>query len=46
MLLMTEFFPNLISKPFIDGMQIVLYVGAFMALIAAVASAWPGKRKN
>ncbi len=40
-LLGTEFFPNLISKPFIDGMQIVLYAGAFMALIAAIASAWP-----
>ena len=43
----TEFFPDLISKPFIDGMRIVLYLGAFMALAAAVASAWPnGKRQK
>jgi MFS family permease len=36
-----NFFPTLISKPFIDGMQTVLYVGAFMSLVAAIASAWP-----
>lgn len=45
MILGTNFFPNLISKPFIDGMQIVLYVGAFISLIAAIASAWPSKSR-
>ncbi len=39
----TEFLPGLISKPFIDGMKIVLYTGAVMALVAAVASALRGK---
>ncbi len=39
-----EFFPNLIARPFIDGMQAVLIAAAVMSGIAAVASALRGKR--
>jgi MFS family permease len=38
------FFPTLISKPFHDGLAIVLYTGALMSFIAALASALRGKR--
>ncbi len=38
------FFPTLIAAPFMDGMRIVLYVGAAMAFIAALASALRGKK--
>ncbi len=40
----TSFFPNLISKPFMDGMHTVLYFAAALTLIAALASAMRGKR--
>jgi MFS family permease len=43
-LLGTEFFPSLISPPFMQGMRTVLYAGAVMALIAAIASALKGPR--
>lgn len=39
-----SFFPHLLSKPFMDGMKLVLYIGSGMALIAAIASALRGKR--
>jgi MFS family permease len=39
----TEFFPKLISKPFSDGIHIVLYISAALALVAALASALMGK---
>ncbi|MCL5680277.1 MAG: MFS transporter [Candidatus Marsarchaeota archaeon] len=38
------FFPTLISKPFHDGLAVVLYAGALMSFIAALASALRGKR--
>ncbi|MCL4404365.1 MAG: MFS transporter [Candidatus Marsarchaeota archaeon] len=38
------FFPTLISLPFHDGLAIVLYTGAIMSFIAAIASALRGKR--
>lgn len=38
------FFPTLIAKPFHDGLSIVLYAGAIMSFIAAIASALRGKR--
>ncbi len=38
-----NFFPGLISGAFIAGMHIVLYVGALMAFIAAIASALRGR---
>ena len=37
-----SFFPNLISQPFIGGMQYVLIIAAIMSAIAAVASALRG----
>ncbi|MCL5430007.1 MAG: MFS transporter [Candidatus Marsarchaeota archaeon] len=40
----TNFFPSIISKPFMDGMQVVLYLAAGMAFVAAIASALRGKR--
>jgi ABC-type dipeptide/oligopeptide/nickel transport system permease subunit len=43
-LLGTSFFPSLISVPFMQGMRTVLYAGAVMALIAAIASALKGPR--
>ena len=39
-----QFFPKLISKPFIDSMRVVFYIGASMAFIAALLSALRGKR--
>jgi MFS family permease len=33
-----SFFPSLISDSFMQGMQIVMYMGAFMALLAAIFS--------
>ncbi len=38
-----SFLPTLLAVPFINGMHIVLYTGAAMALIAAIASALRGK---
>ena len=38
-----EFFPNLISKPLQNGLGIVFFAGAVMALIAAIASSLRGK---
>ena len=38
------FFPTLISEPFHDGLALVLYTGAIMSFIAAIASALRGKR--
>ena len=43
-LLGKQFFPELISAPFMDGLHAVFYVSAFMCLIAAVASLLRGKR--
>ncbi|MEM3839259.1 MAG: MFS transporter [Candidatus Micrarchaeaceae archaeon] len=40
----TNFFPKLISKPFIEGMHTVLYFAALLTFIAAIASALRGKR--
>ncbi len=40
----TKFFPTLLSTPFHDGMKDVLYTGAAMAIVAAIASALRGKR--
>ena len=39
-----SFFSNLISAPFIYGMSIVMYFGAFISLIAAIASWQRGPR--
>lgn len=39
-----DFFPELMENSFMDGMKIVLYVGALMAFIAAVCSALRGER--
>jgi MFS family permease len=38
------FFPTILSAPFHEGMSGVLYLGAVMAVIAAIASALRGKR--
>ena len=38
------FFPNLISPAFIYGMRLVMYFGAFISLIAAIASSQRGPR--
>ena len=38
------FFSNLISSPFISGMSIVMYLGAFLSFIAAIASWQRGPR--
>jgi MFS family permease len=43
-LISKQFFPKLISKPFIDSMRVVFYIGAIMAFIAALLSALRGKR--
>ncbi len=40
----TMFFPTLIENSFINGMRIVLYTGALMALVAAICSALRGKK--
>ncbi|MDE1768860.1 MAG: MFS transporter, partial [Candidatus Micrarchaeota archaeon] len=40
----TSFFPNLISKPFINGLHVVFYMGAIFAFVAAIASALRGPR--
>jgi MFS family permease len=40
----TDFFPNLISAPFIVGIHMVMYFGAALALTAAICSALRGKR--
>ena len=40
----TTFFPTLISQPFIEGMRIVFYAGAFMTAIAAIFSIFRGKK--
>ncbi len=42
----TNFFPSLISDPFISGMRVVLYTGAVMSLIAAIASVLPSKDRK
>jgi MFS family permease len=39
-----EFFPNLISKPFMSGMRVTFYFSTVMMLIAAGASWLRGKR--
>jgi MFS family permease len=39
-----EFFPNLISAPFHQGLMIVFLVGAILALFAALASLLRGRR--
>jgi hypothetical protein len=39
-----EFFPNLISEPFSNGLKIVLVVGTVMAIIAALASSIKEKK--
>ncbi len=39
-----EFFPNLISKPFMAGMRVTFYFSTVMMLIAAAASWLRGKR--
>lgn len=39
------FFPSMIANSFMEGMRIVLYVGAAMTLIAAIACALRGKRE-
>lgn len=38
------FFPNLIAQPFLQGMHYVLIIAAIMSAIAALASAFGGKR--
>ncbi len=38
------FFPNLISKPFMDGMKIVMLAGAALCIIAALISSIRGKQ--
>ncbi len=38
------FFPNLISPAFIYGMRLVMYFGAFISIIAAIASSQRGPR--
>jgi MFS family permease len=43
-LLGTVFFPTLLSKPFMNGIRMVFYLGAAMALIAAACSALPSRR--
>ncbi len=45
-LLGTTFFPNLIAQPFIQGMRVVFYCGAFMTFLAAICSALRGKQKH
>lgn len=42
-LLSKEFFPNLISSPFMVGLRAVFYLAALMCVIAAVASFFRGK---
>ncbi len=41
-LLSKEFFPNLISSPFMSGLHAVFYIAAALCLIAAVASYFRG----
>jgi EmrB/QacA subfamily drug resistance transporter len=43
-LLSREFFPNLISAPFLVGLRAVFYVAAALSVIAAVASFLRGQR--
>ncbi|HZC07846.1 MAG TPA: MFS transporter, partial [Ktedonobacterales bacterium] len=43
-LLGKEFFPNLISSPFMVGLHAAFYISAAMCLVAAVASLLRGKR--
>ncbi len=43
-LLSKEFFPNLISTPFMDSLHAVFYISAALCLIGAVASFLRGKR--
>ncbi len=45
-ILSTSFFPNLISEPFMEGMRIVMYAGAAMALLAAIFSAIKTRRPH
>ncbi len=45
-LLGTSFFPTLISKPFVDGLHVVFYIGTAFALIAAASSAMRFVRKE
>ncbi len=40
----TKFFPELISSPFHNGIGDVMVIGSVMAFIAAIASAFRGKR--
>lgn len=41
----TTFFPNLIAQPFIQGMRVVFYCGAFMTFLAAICSALRGRQQ-
>ena len=41
----TSFFPTIISKPFINGLHIVFYIGAAFAFISALASAITRREK-
>ncbi len=43
-LLGINFFPNLISQSFVSGLHLVFYIGAFLAFIAAIASALRGSK--
>ena len=43
-LLGKQFFPNLISNPFMDGLHAVFYLSAFLCVIGAVASLLRGRR--
>ena len=43
-LLGKDFFPNLISSPFMVGLHAAFYISAAMCVIAAVASLLRGKR--
>jgi hypothetical protein len=43
-LLGTNFFPNLISQPFMDALRLVFYFSALLCLIAAGCSFLRGKR--
>ncbi|HEY8325707.1 MAG TPA: hypothetical protein VIG77_14505, partial [Ktedonobacterales bacterium] len=43
-LLGKDFFPNLISNPFMVGLHAAFYISAAMCVVAAVASLLRGKR--
>jgi hypothetical protein len=44
LLLGKEFFPNLISAPFMTGLHVAFYLSAAMCLLAAVVSLLRGER--